>query len=138
MPTTTRRLELSTQGLGDTLDLTEAVARTVAEAGVQEGTATVFAHGSTAAVTTIEFEPGAVEDLRAALERLVPAEGDYELNRRNFDSNAYAHLRAALVGPSLSVPVEEGRLALGTWQQIVLLDFDDRSRERTVVVQVSA
>ena len=136
MPTTTRHLELSTRGHGHTLDLTGEVRRVLAEAGAREGTATVFARGSTAAVTTIEFEPGAVEDMGALLERLVPERGDYEHNRRNLDSNAYAHLRAALVGPSVSVPVEAGRLALGTWQQIVLLDFDDRPRERTVVVQI--
>ena len=137
MTITTHRIELSTDGHGDTLDLTRAVERMIADAGIREGTVTVFARGSTAAVTTLEFEPGAVEDLRDALERLVPAEGDYEHNRRNRDSNAHAHLRAALVGPSVSVPVEGGRLALGTWQQIVLLDFDDRARQRVVVVQVA-
>ena len=133
---TTHRLTLSTEGHGDTLDLTGEVERLVDEAGVREGTVTVFAHGSTAGITTLEFEPGAVADLRAALERLVPAEGDYEHNRRNRDSNAHAHLRAALVGPSVSIPVADGRLTLGTWQQLVLLDFDDRPRARVVVVQV--
>ena len=136
MATTTRHLELSTRGHGHTLDLTGEVRRVVAEAGAGEGTVTVFARGSTAAVTTIEFEPGAVADLGALLDRLIPRQGDYEHDRRNLDSNAYAHLRAALVGPSVSVPIEGGRLALGTWQQIVLLDFDDRRRERTVVVQI--
>ena len=137
MPTTTRHLELSTRGHGHTLDLTREVGRVVTETGLREGTVTVFARGSTAAVTTIEFEPGAVEDLRAALERLLPSDGDYEHNRRNRDSNAHAHLRAALVGPSVCVPVVDGRLALGTWQQIVLLDFDDRARRRVVFVQVA-
>jgi secondary thiamine-phosphate synthase enzyme len=84
----------------------------------------------------MEFEPGGVHDLRAALERLVPREGDYEHNRLNHDTNSHAHQRASIVGASEAVPVEGGRLALGTWQQLVLIDFDDRPRERTVVIQV--
>jgi secondary thiamine-phosphate synthase enzyme len=98
--------------------------------------ATVFAVGSTVAVTTMEFEPGGVADLRAALERLLPAGADYEHNRLNHDTNAHAHLRAALIGPSETIPVVDGRLALGTWQQIVLLDLDVRPRDRTVHVTV--
>jgi secondary thiamine-phosphate synthase enzyme len=96
----------------------------------------VFVPGSTAAITTMEYEPGGVHDLRAALERLVPREGDYEHNRLNHDTNSHAHIRAAIVGPSETVPLRDGRLETGTWQQIVLIDFDDRPRERTVVVQV--
>jgi secondary thiamine-phosphate synthase enzyme len=96
----------------------------------------VFAVGSTVAVTTMEYEPGGVADLQELLARLVPATGDYEHNRLNHDSNSHAHQRAALIGPSESIPVIEGRLGLGTWQQIVLIDFDDRPRERTVLVQV--
>ena len=96
----------------------------------------VFVPGSTAAVTTMEYEPGGVHDLRAALDRLVPREGDYEHNRLNADTNSHAHIRAAIVGPSETVPLRGGRLATGTWQQLVLVDFDDRPRERTVVVQV--
>jgi secondary thiamine-phosphate synthase enzyme len=92
--------------------------------------------GSTAAVTAVEYEPGGVHDLRAALDRLVPAEGDYAHNRLNQDTNSHAHIRAAIVGPSETVPVRDGRLELGTWQQLVLVDFDDRPRQRTVVVQV--
>ena len=108
----------------------------MAQSGVEAGAVTVFVPGSTAAVTTMEHEPGGVQDLRAALERLVPSEGDYAHNRMNADTNAHAHIRAAIVGPSETVPVRDGRLALGTWQQIVLVDFDDRPRQRTVVVQV--
>ncbi len=96
----------------------------------------VFVPGSTAAVTAMEHEPGGVRDLREALERLIPAQGDYEHNRLNHDTNSHAHIRAAIVGPSETVPVHDGGLALGTWQQLVLVDFDDRPRERTVVVQV--
>jgi secondary thiamine-phosphate synthase enzyme len=118
------------------MDLTEGVESIVEAAGVKTGVVSVFVPGSTAAVTTMEFEPGGVHDLRAALERLVPAQGDYAHNRMNHDTNSHAHIKAAIVGPSETVPVREGRLALGTWQQVVLVDFDDRPRERTVVVQV--
>jgi secondary thiamine-phosphate synthase enzyme len=109
----------------------------VGETGVTDGQASAFVRGSTAALTTMEFEPGGVHDLRALLDRVVPAEGQYEHNRLNHDSNSHAHQRASLVGPSELVPVVGGRLALGTWQQLVLIDFDDRPRERTVVVQVA-
>jgi secondary thiamine-phosphate synthase enzyme len=131
-------LRCSTQGDGDAIDLTTEVQRAVEEAEADEGQVTVFVRGSTAAITTMEFEPGGVHDLKEMLERLIPSEGDYEHNRLNHDSNSHAHQRASVVGPSLTVPVLGGRLALGTWQQVVLLDFDDRPRERTVVVQVLA
>jgi secondary thiamine-phosphate synthase enzyme len=96
----------------------------------------VFATGSTVAVTTMEYEPGGIADLEALLERLIPERGDYEHNRLNHDTNSHAHLRAALIGPSETIPLVEGHLALGTWQQVVLIDFDDRPRQRTVTVQV--
>ena len=96
----------------------------------------VFAVGSTAAVTSMEYEPGGVHDLRAKLDELVPAQGEYEHNRLNHDSNSHAHMKAAILGPSETIPLLDGRLATGTWQQVVLIDFDDRPRERTVVVQV--
>jgi secondary thiamine-phosphate synthase enzyme len=129
-------LQLETQGHGDVIDLTEGVARVVGTAGVARGVVTVFAVGSTAAVTTMEYEPGGVADLQALLDRLIPVHGDYEHNRLNHDSNSHAHQRAALIGPSESIPLVDGRLTLGTWQQIVLIDFDDRPRQRTVAVQV--
>jgi secondary thiamine-phosphate synthase enzyme len=94
--------------------------------------------GSTAAITTMEFEPGGVADLRQMLERLIPTHADYEHNRLNHDSNSHAHQRASMIGASQAVPVIDGRMALGTWQQLVLIDFDDRPRERTVVVQILA
>jgi secondary thiamine-phosphate synthase enzyme len=97
---------------------------------------TVFVPGATAAVTTMEFEPGGVHDLRTALEGLVPKDRAYEHNRLNHDTNSHAHIRAAIVGPSETIPLDGGRLQLGVWQQIVLLDFDDRPRQRTVVVSV--
>jgi secondary thiamine-phosphate synthase enzyme len=129
-------LRMETPGNGHIVDLTEGVASVVSTSGVERGIAVVFAIGSTAAVTTMEFEPGGVDDLQALLDRLIPPAEPYEHNRRNHDTNAHAHLRAALIGPSETVPLVDGRLALGTWQQVVLLDFDDRPRTRTVSVQV--
>ena len=129
-------LRLQTPGNGHIVDLTEGVASVVRTAGVQRGVAVVFAPGSTVAVTTMEYEPGGIHDLQALLDRMIPSAGDYEHNRRNHDTNANAHLRAALVGPSETIPLVEGRLALGTWQQIVLIDFDDRPRRREVAVQI--
>jgi secondary thiamine-phosphate synthase enzyme len=134
---TTTELRFSTGGDADVIDLSGGVQAAVDEAGIAEGQAVVFARGSTVAVTTMELEPGGVHDLRGLLDRLIPAQGDYEHNRLNHDSNSHAHQRASLIGPSEAVPVVNGRLALGTWQQLVLLDFDDRPRERTVIVQVS-
>jgi secondary thiamine-phosphate synthase enzyme len=129
-------LRMSTLGNGHIVDLTEGVASVVRTAEVEHGVVAVFAIGSTVAVTTMEFEPGAVHDLQGLLERLVPASGHYEHNVRNHDSNAHAHLRAAVIGPSETIPVLDGQLALGSWQQVVLIDFDDRPRERSVNVQV--
>lgn len=134
----TGQLRFSTQGHGDVVDLTEGVESVVQAAGVENGVACVSVPGSTAAVTAMEYEPGGVHDLRETLDRLVPSEGEYEHNRLNGDTNSHAHIRAAIVGPSETVPVSEGRLVTGTWQQIVLVDFDDRPRERTVAVQVIA
>ena len=129
-------LRFQTEGNGHVVDLTEAVERVVAASDVDRGLATVFAIGATVGVTTMEYEPGGVSDLQRLLDRLIPAEGDYEHNRLNHDTNSHAHLRAALIGPSETIPVIDGRLTLGTWQQIVLVDFDDRPRDRTVSVQV--
>jgi secondary thiamine-phosphate synthase enzyme len=132
----TGELPVSTTGDADMTDITGEVQRVVSDGPVGEGLVTVFVRGSTAAITTMEFEPGGVADLRELLDRLVPVEGDYEHNRLNHDTNSHAHQRASLVGASEQVPLVGGRLALGTWQQLVLIDFDDRPRDRTVVVQV--
>jgi secondary thiamine-phosphate synthase enzyme len=129
-------LRLSTRGEADVINITAEVERVVGEGPVGDGVVTAFVRGSTAAVTTMEYEPGGVADLQALLDRLIPVEGDYEHNRLNRDTNSHAHQRASLVGASEQVPLIGGRLALGTWQQLVLIDFDDRPRERTVVVQV--
>ena len=133
-------LRLDTGGGGEVVDVTEGVRSVVSTAGVQVGVATVFVPGSTVAITTMEYEPGGVHDLQELLERLIPSErpgGDgYAHNQLNGDTNAHAHLRAALVGPSESIPVVDGDLALGTWQQVVLVDFDVRPRRRVVTVHV--
>ncbi len=131
-------LQLETPGHGEIVDLTEGIERVVRATGVDRGVVTVFVTGSTAAITTMEYEPGGVVDLQGLLERLVPVAGDYEHNRLNHDTNAYAHLRAAVLGASETIPLVGGRLVLGTWQQVVLLDFDDRPRTRTVTVQIAA
>ena len=130
-------LRLETEGEGQIVDLTEGVLAVVRQSGVDHGAVCVFVTGSTAAVTTMEYEPGGVADLQALLERLVPRTGEYQHNVLNHDDNAHAHLRASLLGPSLSIPLVRGSLVLGTWQQVVLIDFDDRPRERSVHVQIA-
>ena len=129
-------LSYSTQGDSDVIDITADVQRIVAAGPVADGLVTAFVRGSTAAITTMEFERGGVADLRDLLDRLVPVDGDYEHNRLNHDTNSHAHQRASLIGSSEQIPVIAGRLALGTWQQLVLIDFDDRPRDRTVIVQI--
>lgn len=136
MPVHSGQLRFGTRGNGDIVDLTDGVRSVVRTAAADLGLVTVFATGSTAAITTMEYEPGGVADLQGLLDRLIPAAGDYAHNRLNHDTNAHAHLRAAVIGPSESVPLVGGRIVLGTWQQIVLIDFDDRPRDRVVTVQV--
>lgn len=129
-------LRVETAGDGQIVDLTEGVRSVLRTSGVDRGVANVFVSGSTAGVTTMEFEPGGVKDLTALFDELVPRARAWAHNRLNGDSNAHAHLRAALLGPSETVPVIDGELLLGTWQQLVLLDFDDRPRRREVTVQI--
>jgi secondary thiamine-phosphate synthase enzyme len=132
----TRQLEFSTRGDGDIHDLTPAVTRTVEESGVRDGLVSLFTPSSTSGLTTIEFEDGVLEDLRQAFQRLAPENIPYRHNLRWGDGNGHAHVRAALLGPSLSLPVVGGQIGLGTWQQVVFIDFDVRPRRRTVVVQI--
>ena len=129
-------LRLQTPGNGHIVDITAGVERVIRTTGVERGVVTAFAAGSTVAITTMEFEPGGVHDLQALLDRLIPPQGDYEHNRLNHDTNSHAHMRAAIIGPSETIPLVDGRLVLGTWQQLVLIDFDDRPRTRSVTVQV--
>ena len=136
MATHSGHIRVATQGNGDVHPLSERVLEIVRDAGAERGVATVFVPGATVAITTMEFEPGGIHDLKTTLDRLIPSDLQYEHNRLNYDSNSHAHIRAAIVGPSESIPIDAGRLMLGTWQEIVLLDFDDRPRERTVLVSV--
>lgn len=129
-------IQLSTRGHADMHDLTSEVERIVREAGVEDGMVTVFTPSSTSALTTIEYENGALEDLRESLDEIAPPDRDYKHNLRWGDGNGHAHLRAALLGPSLCVPIISGCLTLGTWQQILFIDFDVRSRQRSIIVQV--
>lgn len=127
---------VETRGHTDILDVTALVQAAVSKAEIVHGQATVFVPGSTASVTTIEDEPGLRADFFAALERIAPEGAVYQHDRRWGDGNGYAHVRAALLGPSLVVPIADGRLMLGTWQQIVLVDFDNRPRSRRLVIQI--
>lgn len=120
----------------DIIDITADVEACIAESGVTEGLVTVGVPGSTASVTTIEYESGVVSDLRAAIERIAPRDMHYDHDARWGDGNGYSHVRSALLGPSISVPLHSGRLVTGTWQQIVLCDFDNRGRNRSVYVQI--
>jgi len=134
---TTGKLTFDTGGDGEVTDITPQVAEMVSASDISEGTATVFVTGSTAGVTTIEYEPGLVADLKEAWQRLVPKGAPYHHDSRWGDGNGYSHVRAALLGASLVVPLKDKQLLLGTWQQIVVLDFDNRPRSRQVVVQIS-
>lgn len=127
---------VSTRSNTDLHDITEQVLEIVVESSVSYGIVVVFTPGSTASVTTIEFESGAVEDLRSAIEKLAPTNGEYLHNLRWGDGNGYSHVRAALLGPSLSIPLSSGNLVMGTWQQIVLCDFDNVNRQRKIHVTV--
>ncbi len=130
-------ISVNTTGKTDIIDLTPKVIETVAGSASLNGVLTLFIPGSTAALTTIEYETGVINDLKNAIERMAPEDLYYEHNERWGDGNGYAHVRAALIGPSLQVPVVEGKMTLGTWQQIVLLDFDNRPRKRQIILQMS-
>ena len=132
----THTLEISTKGQGDAHDVTGAVARAVAESAIRTGIVTVFVVGSTAGVTTIEFESGALHDLSGVFEELAPRDGEYQHHLRWGDDNGSSHVRAALLGPSVAIPFRDGELMLGQWQQIAVLEFDTRPRRREIVIQI--
>ena len=134
---TTHTHDVATNGQGDAHDLTAMVARAVGESGATSGIVTVFVVGSTAGVTTIEFEPGAIHDLNAMLESVAPRDGTYRHHLKWGDDNGSSHVRAALVGPSVTIPFSRQTLHLGTWQQILLLECDTRPRQREIIVQIS-
>lgn len=136
MPIISVSKEIKTNGNTDCRNITAEVQEAVRSSGITSGVVTVFIPGSTAAVTTIEFEEGVVSDLSGALERLIPKDISYNHDKRWHDGNGFSHVRAAFLGPSLTVPFTDGKLQLGTWQQIVLLDFDNRRRERRYLINI--
>lgn len=131
-----RRIRIKTNGNSEITDITGRVAREIDDSGIADGIATVFAVGSTAGITSIEYESGLMADFRSSWDRLVPANIDYQHNRAWGDGNGHSHVRASILGASLTVPFTEKRMLLGTWQQIVCIDFDNRPRSREIVVQI--
>jgi secondary thiamine-phosphate synthase enzyme len=130
------KISVKTTAKTDIIDLTPQVRKEIQRSTVRNGHATLFIPGSTAALTTIEYESGVIKDLKKAIERMAPQDLYYEHNERWGDGNGYSHVRSALIGPSLHIPIIDGKLTLGTWQQIVLLDFDNRPRKRQIIVQM--
>jgi secondary thiamine-phosphate synthase enzyme len=131
-----KRIQIQTRGNCDIADITEQVAQAVRGSGMKAGTVTIFVAHSTCGVTTVEYEPGLVADLKAAFERLVPEGAGYQHDSRWGDGNGYSHVRASLLGASLVVPFVDSRLMLGTWQQVVVIDFDNRSRSIEIILQI--
>jgi secondary thiamine-phosphate synthase enzyme len=129
-------ISLSTKGFSDILDITHHVERVIDRSRMENGLVTVFCPGSTGSVTTIEYESGVLKDLQKAIEKMIPSNIPYEHDRRWGDGNGFSHVRAALLKPSLTIPLAQGKLTLGTWQQIVFIDFDNRRRERNILVHV--
>lgn len=134
--TYSQNINISTNGNTDLIDITGEVENIVNQSKIEEGILCLFVIGSTASLTTIEFEPGLVQDIDIALEKIAPKNGNYEHHKTWGDDNGNSHVRASILGPSLSIPVIKNKMPLGTWQQIVLIDFDTRPRDRTIVVQI--
>jgi secondary thiamine-phosphate synthase enzyme len=132
----THKPTIGTSGQGDAHDITAVVKRALRDSGIRDGIATAFVVGSTAGITTIEFEPGAVHDLNAVFEELAPRNGSYRHHLRWGDDNGSSHVRAAMLGPSVTVPFTNGELLLGTWQQIALFEFDTQPRDRDIIIQI--
>ena len=132
----TGSFKIETAGFGDILDITEQVQKELSESSLLDGNVTVFVSGSTAGITTIEYEPGAVDDLKKAIERQAPANLHYAHDAKWGDGNGFSHVRAALMGASLTIPFLAGKIQLGTWQQIILCDFDNRARTRNILIQM--
>lgn len=130
------RFSLSTKGFTDVIDITERISGFVEKSGIKDGICIIFCPGSTCAITTIEYEEGLKKDLKRILDEIIPPSEDYEHCKRWGDCNGFSHIRSSIVKPSLTVPVENGKLTLGTWQQIVFIDFDKRPREREIIVKV--
>ena len=136
MAVITKQIKISSKSENDIIDITEQVADAISESGISNGTITVFVSGSTGAITTIEYEPGLVKDFPEMLSRVAPDDINYEHEQRWHDGNGRSHVKASLVGPSLTVPFKDRQLLLGTWQQIVFLELDTKARTRTLVLQI--
>jgi secondary thiamine-phosphate synthase enzyme len=136
MMTFSETISLNTKGFSDILDVTHHVDAVTDRSGIKNGLVTVMCSGSTGSVTTIEYESGVIRDLQKAIEKIAPSNIPYEHDKRWGDGNGFSHVRAALMKPSLTIPLIKGKLALGTWQQIVFIDFDNRKRERRLIVQI--
>jgi secondary thiamine-phosphate synthase enzyme len=136
MAVVTKEIRVQTRGECDIVNLTDRVQEAVGSSGLKDGVVTVFVGGSTAAITTIEYEPGLLQDLPAALERVAPKNVEYKHEEMWHDGNGHSHVRASILGPSLVVPFKERRLCLGTWQQIVLVELDIRARSRNIILQI--
>jgi secondary thiamine-phosphate synthase enzyme len=136
MPVKTFSISLNTSGDAETHDITDAIADVVSKSGLKAGTVTVFCPSSTSALTTIEFESGAVSDLKRLFEEIIPQNHEYAHNARWHDGNGHSHIRASLLGPSLTIPFVDGQLTLGTWQQVIYVDFDNKPRRRELVLQI--
>jgi secondary thiamine-phosphate synthase enzyme len=136
MPVKTFSFSLNTRGDTDIHDITDQIARHVTQSGLKDGTVTIFCPSSTSALTTIEYESGALNDLRRLFDEIIPQNRDYAHNARWHDGNGHSHVRAALLGPSLTIPFVNGQLTLGTWQQVIYVDFDNRPRRRELVLQL--
>jgi|SRR3989304_2010585 len=132
----TNTISINTKGFSDTIDITYEVTKIVEQSGIENGLVTIFCRGSTGTITTIEFESGVIKDLQRALEKIAPSNVPYEHDKRWGDGNGFSHVRAALMKPSLSIPLIQQKLILGTWQQIVFIDFDNRERHREIFVQI--
>ena len=130
------KINISTKGFNDVIDITERVEEIVERAKINDGVAVVFVVGATAAITAIEYEPGLVKDIRETLEKIVPMDNNYHHEEAWHDGNGYAHIRTALMKPSLSIPIEDRKLCLGAWQQIILIDFDNKPRKREIIVKI--
>jgi secondary thiamine-phosphate synthase enzyme len=136
MAIVTKNIQIKSRGEDDVIDITEPTLKAIKESNLKNGIVTVFVSGSTAAVTTIEYEPGLRNDFPKMLDRIIPRDIEYEHDKTWNDGNGHSHVRASLVGPSLTIPFKDGTLLLGTWQQVVLLEMDTRQRERQVILQI--
>lgn len=132
----TKFFKIKTEGYTDIIDITKMINSKITESGVERGVVNISCPGSTAGITSIEFEPGAVEDLKNTLEKIAPMNDNYKHNERRHDGNGYAHVRSALLKPFFSAPIIDGRIILGTWQQVVFIDFDNKPRTREIIVQI--